>query len=563
MGMTPIEVEVLRNAMGSIADEAYISLMKSAYSTNIKERRDHSTALFDAGGRVIVQGESMPLHLASMLGLVEVILGKYGPGDIAPGDLFISNDPFVGRGSHLPDVAMVMPVFAGDELVLFVSNIAHHADIGGMAPGSMAGGMTEIYQEGLRIPPIRLFRGGELDRDVMDLILLNVRVPEERRGDYNAQIAANRLSARRSERLIEKWTAPVIREGCQRIIEAVEKRIRASVAALPDGEYRFEDVLDDDGMGMEDIAIRVRVEIAGERIRFDFDGTALQVRGNLNVTMAGLQACCLYAMKVLVDPDCPQNHGMLAPVEIRAPEGTIVNAAFPAASAARAQTGQRIADAIFGALAGALPDRIIAAGNGANTAASFFGRGPDGRYYVYLETLGGGAGARSYADGTDGVQVHMTNTSNLPIEALENEYPLMIERYELVQDSGGAGAWRGGLGLRRVYRPLGHTVNFSGQGERCVHAPWGLFGGRPGATGRFELRSGDGKATRIANKPSSLQVGPDTSIVVTTAGAGGYGLPAQRNAEALAEDRRSEKFSADYLDREYGARSSPPDRASS
>ena len=554
MAMTPIEVEVLRNAMGSIADEAYISLMKSAYSTNIKERRDHSTAIFDPDGRVIVQGESMPLHLASMLGLVEVVLEKYRLSDIRPGDAFISNDPFVGRGSHLPDVAMVMPVFSGEELVLFVSNIAHHADIGGMAPGSMAGGMTEIYQEGLRIPPIRLFRGGELDRDVMDLILLNVRVPEERRGDYNAQIAANRLAVRRCEQLVAKWTAPVIREGCRRIVEAVERRIRASVAALADGVYRFEDVLDDDGLGTEDIAIRVQVEIAGDRIRFDFDGTAPQVRGNINVTMAGLQACCLFALKVLVDPECPQNHGMLAPMEISAPQGTIVNAVFPAASAARAQTGQRIVDAIFGALAGALPDRVIAAGNGANTAASFFGRGADGRYYVYLETLGGGAGARSYADGTDGVQVHMTNTSNLPVEALENEYPLMIERYELVEDSGGAGTWRGGLGLRRVYRPIGHVVNFSGQGERCVNAPWGVFGGGPGATGRFELRADDGEITRISNKPSSLEVGPDTAIVVTTAGAGGYGSAAGRAEEAIAEDRRSGKFSPGYLDREYSER---------
>ena len=552
MEMTPIDVEVLRNAMGSIADEAYISLMKSAYSTNIKERRDHSTAIFDPDGRVIVQGESMPLHLASMLGLVEVILEKHPLSDIRPGDVFISNDPFVGRGSHLPDVAMVAPVFSGEELVLFVSNIAHHADIGGMAPGSMAGGMTEIYQEGLRIPPIRLFRGGELDRDIMDLILLNVRVPEERRGDYNAQIAANRLAVRRCEQLVAKWSAPIIREGCRRMIEAVERRIRASVAALPDGVYRFEDVLDDDGMGTEEIAIRVQVEIAGDRIRFDFDGTAPQVRGNINVTMAGLQACCLFALKVLIDPECPQNHGMLAPMEISAPHGTIVDAAFPAASAARAQTGQRIVDAILGALAGALPDRVIAAGNGANTAASFFGRGADGRYYVYLETLGGGAGARSYADGTDGVQVHMTNTSNLPIEALENEYPLMIERYELVEDSGGAGTWRGGLGLRRVYRPLGHVVNFSGQGERCVHAPWGVFGGGPGATGRFELRSDDGEVTRIANKPSSLEVGPDTAIVVTTAGAGGYGPAGERDAEAIAEDHRSGKFSPAYLEREYG-----------
>ena len=239
MAMSPIEVEVLRNAMASIVDEACISLMKSAYSTNIKERRDPSTAIFDAGGRVIVQGESMPLHLASMLGPVEVVLEKYEIDDIAPGDMFISNDPFVGRRSHLPDVAMVMPVFSGSELVLFVSNIAHHADIGGMAPGPMAGGMTEIYQEGLRIPPIRLFRAGALQGDVRDLILLNVRVPEERRGDCNAQIAADPLAERRCGELLDKWTAPVIREGCRRIVVAVERRIRASVAALPDGEYRF------------------------------------------------------------------------------------------------------------------------------------------------------------------------------------------------------------------------------------------------------------------------------------------------------------------------------------
>ena len=552
MTLSPIDAEILRNAMASVADEMYVALMKSAYSTNIKERRDHSTALFDPAGRVVVQGESMPLHLASMLGLVEVILEKYGVDGVRPGDMFLSNDPYVGRGSHLPDVAIAAPVFHAGDLALFVCNIAHHADIGGMAPGSMAGGMTEIYQEGLRIPPIRILRDDRIVEDVMDMILLNVRVPEERRGDYNAQIAANRLGARRCGELIEAWGAERLRAGCDAIIAAVARRMRVAIADLPDGRYEFEDAVDDDGISARGIRIRVAVTVSGEEIEFDFEGTSPQTPGNINVTSAGLQAACLYCLKVLLDPDCPQNHGMLEPVAIRAPAGTVVNAAFPAASAARAQTGQRIVDAVFGALAPACPDRVIAAGNGANTSAAFFGRGADGRYYVYLETLGGGAGGRSYRDGVDGVQVHMTNTSNLPIEALETEYPLMIERYEFAPNSGGAGRRRGGLGLVRAYRPIGHEVTFSGQGERFASRPWGLFGGGPGASGSFELLGDDGERVRLANKPSALDVGPDRQIVCTTPGAGGYGPPSERSDADLRTDLESGKFEAAFLRREYG-----------
>ncbi|MDP6734006.1 MAG: hydantoinase B/oxoprolinase family protein [Gammaproteobacteria bacterium] len=551
MILTPVEVELLRNAITSIADEMYIALMKSAYSTNIKERRDHSTAIFDANGRVVAQGESMPLHLASMLGLVEVVLEKYDPGSLQPGDMFLSNDPFVGRGSHLPDVSMAAPVFSDGKLVMFVANIAHHADIGGMVPGSMAGGMTEIYQEGLRIPPIRLIAGGQLQEDLMDLILLNVRVPEERRGDYNAQIAANKLGVKRCQSIVEKWSVARLTAGMGAMIQAVAQRMRAAISDIPDNKYQFTDVIDDDGIDATQIKLVVEITVQGDEIIFDFEGTSPQVKGNINVTMAGLQAACLYSLKVLIDPECPQNHGMLDPISIKAPLGTIVNAEFPAASAARAQTGQRIVDLIFGALADALPERIIAAGNGANTSASFFGRMNDGRFYVYLETLGGGAGGRAYQDGTDGIQVHMTNTSNLPIESLETEYPLMIERYELVPDSGGAGKWRGGLGLRRIYRPVGHTVTFSGQGERFVNSPWGLFGAHSGATGSFDLAGDDGTRQHLSNKPSAVEVNPDTVIIVTTPGAGGYGLPVERNHEALHDDARSEKFSARFLKQKY------------
>jgi N-methylhydantoinase B len=560
MSLTSIEVELLRNALASIADEVYTALMKSAYSTNIKERRDHSAAIFDATGRVIVQGESMPLHLASMLGLVEVVLGRYRREDIRAGDMFISNDPFVGRGSHLPDVALVMPVFRDGELVLFLANIAHHADIGGMAPGSMAGGMTEIYQEGLRIPPIRLVREGAIVPDLFDLILLNVRVPDERRGDYVAQIAANKLGERRCQQVFRRWPLAALKEGTNLIIAAAARRMRAAIAALQDGEYRLTDVLDDDGMGTKNIVLAVRIAVSGDQILFDFAGSAPQVRGNINVSWAGLQASVLYALKVLIDPDGPQNHGMLEPVTILAPEASIVNAAFPAATAARAQTGQRIADLIIGALASAIPDRVIAASNGANTTAAFSGQGPSGQYYVYMETIGGGGGARAYKDGTDGVQVHMTNTSNLPIEALENEYPIMIERYELVADSGGAGRWRGGLGLHRVYRPLGHSMLFSGQGERFVNQPWGLFGGGDGAVGRFELLYDDGRNEPLVVKPASVVVPCTAALAATTPGAGGYGNPAEREPMLIEEDRISGKFSEKWLVSHYRTVSASQDR---
>ena len=549
--LSPIQVELLRNGLTSICDEMFLAIMKSAYSTNIKERHDHSAAIFDAEGKVVVQGESLPLHLASMLGLVEVVLDRYGRDNISPGDMFLSNDPFVGRGSHLPDVAILAPVFRDEELVMFVSNIAHHSDIGGMAPGSMAGGMTEIYQEGLRIPPIRIAKNHEILDDVLDLVLLNVRVPEERKGDYMAQIAANKLGARRLQELFTKWTREQVFEGCTGIIEAVTRRMRAGIADLPDGKYEFTDVLDDDGMGTTNIPICVKIDIQSDEIWLNFEGSAPQVTGNMNNSFAGLQASVLFALKVLIDPDGPTNHGMLDPVHIDAPEASVVNASFPAATAARAQTCQRIIDVILGALAPAVPERVIAACNGANGVATFSGEGPDGQYYLYMETIGGGAGGRSYQDGSDGIQVHVTNTSNLPVEALENEYPLLVERYELVENSGGAGKWRGGMGLRRVYRGLGHTLTFSGQGERAVTPPWGLFGGKGGGTGSISLINPDGSKEELDIKPASLQVEPTKAVCIETPGAGGYGAPVDRDKESLLEDFKSEKFSRLFLKENY------------
>jgi N-methylhydantoinase B len=553
----PITLEILSNGLRSVADETYIALMKSAYSTNIKERHDHSTAIVDPRGRLVVQAEnSLAIHLGSMMGLMHTLLAKVPLDQIREGDIFAGNDPYAAGGSHLPDVNLAMPVFVGGELVCFVCNIAHHADIGGMAPGSMAGGMTEIYQEGLRIPCVRLFRAGDLVEDVFDILLLNARLPEERRGDYYAQVAACRLGARRVREIAETRGVGLLRAAFDEIIARTEARLRSALAAVPPGEYRFDDVMDDDGLGTVDIPIKLRIVVprdpSRERVLFDFTGTGPQVKGNINSTITATQAGVLYALKALLDPDVPNNQGLFDVVEIVAPKGTLINAAFPAAVAARANTAQRIVDVVIGALAPAVPNAAVGAANGANTTAVFFGHDARrGRDYVYLETLGGGFGGRAAKDGKDGVQVHITNTSNLPVEAIEMEYPLLVESYGFVGDSGGPGKFRGGMGLRRVVRPVGHSMVFSGQGERFVHRPWGIFGGGEGGTGRFRKLTAGG-VQALPTKPLNVEVAPDEAVVVETPGAGGYGKPADRAPEALRQDLISGKFSRDYLARHYG-----------
>ena len=560
--LDPIRLEIIANGLRSITDESFVALMKSAYSSNIKERNDHSTAIVDASGRLIVQTMRSPIHIASMVGLMQKLLEKYGPGqpagdnrsgEIRPGDIFVANDPHVAGGTHLPDVNMAAPVFHGEDLAGFVCNIAHHADIGGMAPGSMAGGMTEIYQEGLRIPLVKLFREGVLQEELFEVLLLNVRVPEERRGDYFAQIAACRLGVRRLGEVIALQGAETLFAAFDQLVARTGARMGRAIAEVPDGVYRFEDVMDDDGLGTVDIPIRVAITVAGGRITFDFAGTSPQVSGNVNVTTNATLASVCYALKGLLDPEIPNNQGVLDAVELFAPAGSLLNARFPAPVAARAHTCQRIVDVVLGALAPCLPDRVIAACNGANTTAVFSGTDPrSGAAYVYLETLGGGLGGRPSKDGKDGVQAHITNTSNLPVEAIEMEYPLRVEEYSLIPDSGGAGRHRGGMGLRRIIRPVGHDCLFNGAGERFRHRPWGLFGGAAGASGRFLLEDPQAPPRQLDHKPSGVTVTPAQRIVVETPGAGGYGPPEARPAEMLEEDRESGKFSAGYLLRHYG-----------
>ncbi|WP_407185319.1 hydantoinase B/oxoprolinase family protein [Bradyrhizobium centrosematis] len=550
--LDPITLEILWNGLRSTTDECFLTIQRSAFSTNIKERHDHSVAIVDRRGRLVVQAENaLPIHLASMSGLVEMLKSRFA-GDIRPGDIFVANDPHVAGGTHLSDINLAAPVFVEGKLVAFVCNIAHHADVGGAARGSMSGGLTEIYQEGLRIPVVRLYRAGELVTDIFDLLLLNMRLPTERKGDLNAQIAACRLGTERLHDLYHRYGLAKMERAFDEIIERSRTRMRAAIAALPDGEWSSADMMDDDGTGQSDVIIALTVRKSGTEAVFDFTGSAGQVAGNINLTLNAVRSSVCYALKALLDPSMPNNEGVVQAFEIVAPQGTIVNCVAPAAVALRANTCQRVIDVVLGALANVLPERAIGCANGANTSMVFAGTDPStGQPYVYLETLGGGMGARNDRDGKDGVQVHITNTSNLPVEAIEMEYPLRVEEYALVADSGGAGTYRGGLGLRRVVRPVGHTCEFSGVGERFRHAPGGIFGGEPGRPGRFQLHRADGGVEPLPAKLTGMKLAPETAVSVETPGAGGYGPPQGRSPAAIAEDVSAGKYSAAFIARRY------------
>ena len=549
--LDPIRLEIIANGLRSIADECFVALMRSSYSTNIKERKDHSIAIVDKAGRLVVQAElTLPIHIASMGGLMKCVLEKFGD-DINEGDIFVANDPHTAGGTHLPDINYAMPIFIAGEIVAFVCNIAHHADIGGMVPGSMAGGMSEIYQEGLRIPVVRLFNKGILQQDIMDIMLLNVRVPEERQGDHNAQIASCRLGERRFKEVIGVHGLPSVLTAFDEIIDRTNQRMKDTIAQIPDGVYEFKDYMDSDGLSTYDIPICLKLTVKGERIHLDFAGTSPQVRGNINTTLNAVQASVNYALIGALDSEMPSNQGVLDAVDITCESGTILNCVFPAPVAARAHACQRVIDIVLGALSKAIPDKVIAAANGANTTAVFSGVDPrTGKPYLYFETIGGGMGARATKDGKDGVQVGITNTSNLPVESIEQEYPLRVEEYGFVENSGGAGEFRGGMGLRRVLTPVDHECVFNGVGERFRYQPWGLFGGEAGASGQFQIEDADG-IRRLDDKPNEVEVKLGTRITVETPGAGGYGKPAERNAEAVKRDQESGKYSPEFIKENY------------
>lgn len=550
----PIIVEVLSNAFMSIAEEMGGILVRTAYSTNIKERKDCSCAIFNAKGETIAQAEHIPVHLGSMLGIIQEICNKYTDGDINPGDMFVANDPYNGGGTHLPDITLAAPIFHKGEIVAWVANIAHHSDVGGRVPGSMSGDSTSIFQEGLRIPPVRIAKDGKLLNDIMDIILLNCRTAFERTGDIMAQVAANTIGAQRTLDVIEKYGRETVLTGMEELILYGERKMRYGIRQLKDGVYTFKDMMDDDGIDVgKPVPIVLTLHIEGDKIKLDFTGTAPQVKGAVNVVRNALAATVYYALKAIIDPDLPPNAGFYRPIEIYAPEGTLVNPVVPGACGARTDACQRVADVVFGAMAQVVPKQVMAGCNSAVTTVVFSGQDEkNGRFFVYPESLGGGLGARYNKDGLDGVHVHITNSSNLPIECMESEYPIMVDRYEIRNDSGGAGEFRGGLGYRRDYRILQDT-SFGSHGDRQKTPPWGLDKGCDGAPGRFVINPDmPGEKIFASAKSSEVALKKGDILSAQTPGSGGFGNPLKRRPEMVLEDVLNEKVSVENAKKLYG-----------
>jgi N-methylhydantoinase B len=535
--LDPITIEVIGSALSSIVEETGEALIRASYSTNIKERRDCSTALFDSQGRTLCQAEHIPIHLGSFIGIISHILKNHPVEDIRAGDAFIGNDAYAGGGTHLPDIVLAEPIFVDGRLAAWTVNLAHHADFADR-------GHAHIYQEGLRIPPIRLYRGGVQQKDVLDLILLNCQVPRERLSDLRAQMAANRLGVQRFRALCGKYGADTVLAAGEGLLDHAERKMRAGIAAIPDGTYRFADVFDNPEFD-DNLPIAVEITVAGDQMRLHFDSPP-QRRAGINMTYTALLATVYYVIKSVVDPTIRPNAGQARPLTVTAPEGTILNCVHPAAVNGRIQTCQRVSDIIIGALAQAVPERVIACTNSSCVVATFVGQQPkDGALWVYLETMGGGSGARPTKDGLDGVHVHTTNTSNLPVEALELEYPLTLMRYELIGGSGGPGKFRGGMALRRVYR-ADAECRVRLDVSRIRSRSWGLFGGLPGSHGGVVAGPG------VVFERDSAVLQPGQWFEVITPGAGGYGAPAERARAAVARDLAEDVIDAATAHEIYG-----------
>lgn len=549
----PITVEVLGNALLSAAEEMGGTLIRSSYSTNIKERKDCSAAIFNVQGDTVAQAEHIPVHLGSMLGIVQEIKRKYPQEQIKPGDMFITNDPYSGGGTHLADITLAAPVFYHGEIVAFVANIAHHSDIGGRVPGSMSGDSTSIFQEGLRLPVVKVMNEGAICREILDIILLNCRTPVERTGDLLAQIAANKIGLQRAKEIFNKYGKDTVLAGMEELMNYGERKMLAGIGSIPEGTYEFVDYLDDDGIDLDQhLKIKVKIVVEKTKITLDFTGSCRQVKGAINVVETALKATVYYALKAIIDPTLPANAGYYRPIQIIAPPGTIVNPQAPASVGARTDSCQRIVDVVFGAMAQAACQKVIAGCNSAMSTVVFSGTDPrNDKFYVYPESLGGGFGARYNKDGMDGVHVHITNTSNLPVECLESEYPLLVERYELRNDSGGAGEYRGGLGFRRDYRLL-HETTFSSHADRQKLPPWGLCGGKEGEMGRFVINPGTEKEVVLkSGKVSEVMLATGDVLSAQTPGSGGYGDPLKREAELILQDVIEEKVSPEIAQKIY------------
>ncbi len=521
MDADPVELMIFKSVMQSAAEEMGAALRRTSFSPNIKERRDYSCAVFDAGGSVIAMGDHMPVHLGSMPMSVRAAIDRVKPGR---GDVAILNDPYAG-GTHLPDITMVLPVFAGGSVspIFYVASRAHHADVGGRYPGSM-GPCSEIFQEGLRIPPVKIMRNGVIARDVLDLLLYNVRTPVEREGDLTAQIGACKVGEGRLQEVIGKYGIPRISKLTKELLDYSERLMSNELHGMPAGTFTAEDFLDNDGVTDEPVRIAVSITLDPQEQRacLDFAGSSPQVQSSVNAVYAITYSAVYYVFRCLLSERSPATAGIMRPIEVLAPEASIVNALPPAAVAGgNVETSQRIVDVVMRALAKALPQRIPAASSGTMNNLTIGGIDQrTGQPFAYYETVAGGMGGRPTADGISGVHTHMTNSLNTPVEALEYAYPLRVTRYSYRTGSGGAGQYRGGDGLIREIEILS-DAQITLLADRRKSRPYGLSGGEPGAPGNTTLINRDG--TSLLPAKFSISAAKGDRIRIETPGGGGWG----------------------------------------
>jgi N-methylhydantoinase B/oxoprolinase/acetone carboxylase alpha subunit len=523
MRTDPIEFEIFKNFFVSIAEEMGVTLCRTGFSPNIKERLDYSCAIYDAAGETIAQGDHLPVHLGAMPLSVKAAIDHVA---MEPGDTVILNDPFRG-GTHLPDITLVSPVFltpVAKKPAFFVANRAHHSDVGGMSPGSMPLA-REVFQEGLIIPPVKLVKRERIDPEILSLILANVRTPDEREGDLTAQIAANRVGEARLLDIVKRYSYRRVAMYASLTQDYAERVLRRTIAAIPDGNYEFADALDNDGFSSARVNIRCLIRINGDSAEVDFTGTDAQTSGGVNANLAITMSASLYAFRCLVTEDVLYNAGISRPIRVIAPPGTVVNALHPSAVAGgNVETSQRITDVVLGALSKALPERIPAASQGTMNNVTLGGMNRvTGQPFAYYETAGGGMGGRNGLPGISGVHTHMSNTRNTPVEAFEQAFPLRIRTYALRHDSGGAGRYPGGEGLIREYEVLVET-SATILTERREGQPYGVQGGEPGAPGRNSILRADGSIEHLPAK-ARIELHPGDRLRIETPGGGGYGTP--------------------------------------
>jgi len=541
VSLDPITFEVVRNALVAATDEMVLSLRRSAYSTNIKTRADFSCAFFDAELRSVAQGFTQPVHLGSMVEQVPRAVRDYGPENLAPNDVIITNDPYPS-GVHLNDISLISPVHHDGELIGYVANLAHHVDVGGGAPASI-GAFREVFQEGVIIPPVKVVEAGVIVDDVFRLILAQIRSKHETAGDLRAQVAANATGVRRLQALVERHGRATIVDTMNELLEYTERRTRAELAALPHGVYEAEGQVDTDGYTDEPVLLRARVTLAPDGATFGMAGCDPQRRAPVNSTYAQTFSACAYALKCLIDPDLPVNDGFYRLITVDAPPGTVANCTWPSPVVGGWETQTRLTDVIFRAILPAMPDRLPAGTKAMMCHAGFGGVDPEtGSYYCFLETFGGGYGGRAASDGPDAVQVHGQNTENAPVEETERNYPVRVTRLALVEDSDGPGTFRGGLGLRKDYafdRPTTFTV----LADRTKAGPWGARGGEAGAVARFVLVRGGEEHALDPKSTVDLEAGDVVSY--RTCGGGGYGPAVERDPARVLRDVLEGKVSVE------------------